>query len=430
MTAAALRFIESEVADDRPAAAEFRLAPNVKPFFLFITPTLAHGPQKAQQLDGDPTDTPAGRVSMSDVNVQPPRSDVLARVAAAGFAPGTAMVTWLDDSIGAVVSKLDQLGQRENTLMMVLSDHQSRGKATCYEAARVPALVRWPAVIRPGSTIFGLAANVDLAPTFMELAGASGMAMVGLAGRSFLPQREAAKPVPASTAPTASPTAIGGGSEVDLTTFCDVRKPKNTHSPSRAKCRSAEYAPQCQWDADAKRCVPIPTTAAPSAARWATLANVVETRESIYLEAGYSRAVIRGNWKYVAVRYPPHVIKNAADRGWDPAWLSYDGVVHFHRKKGVPTLDYNAESYFPIQNYNTPDQLYNLAYDSHEQVNLAAEPPLADILGEMKALLRETMLGLVPPHPGVFGEFVTVEQSPGQVFRRPGQRRPAPGRLA
>jgi arylsulfatase A-like enzyme len=58
---------------------------------------------------------------------------------------------------------------------------------TCYEGARIPCLVRWPGVTAPGSRCDALAANIDLAPTFWEAAGAVRPADTVIDGRSFAP---------------------------------------------------------------------------------------------------------------------------------------------------------------------------------------------------------------------------------------------------
>jgi len=61
------------------------------------------------------------------------------------------------------------------------------GKGSLYEGGiRVPFLVRWPGVTRPGSTNETPAAHIDLFPTFLELAQASATNQV-LDGESLVP---------------------------------------------------------------------------------------------------------------------------------------------------------------------------------------------------------------------------------------------------
>jgi N-acetylglucosamine-6-sulfatase len=53
------------------------------------------------------------------------------------------------------------------------------------ESARIPLLMRFPKIIKPGSTIGQLAVNLDIAPTLLDLAGAPVPATMH--GRSLVP---------------------------------------------------------------------------------------------------------------------------------------------------------------------------------------------------------------------------------------------------
>jgi N-acetylglucosamine-6-sulfatase len=65
-------------------------------------------------------------------------------------------------------------------------EHGLTDKRLAYEEAiRMPLLVRYPKLIRPGTVIPQLVLNIDLAPTFLELAGAPIQASVE--GTSVLP---------------------------------------------------------------------------------------------------------------------------------------------------------------------------------------------------------------------------------------------------
>ena len=94
------------------------------------------------------------------------------------------MATWLDDSIGAVLSRLEALDLTENTLVILASDHGNRGKESVYEAARSPMIIRWPAQLRPHSVSHALVGNIDIAATILDAVGDS---PEGLDGKSFLP---------------------------------------------------------------------------------------------------------------------------------------------------------------------------------------------------------------------------------------------------
>jgi arylsulfatase A-like enzyme len=90
-----------------------------------------------------------------------------------------ACVQSVDDNVGRLLDWLDANGLRENTLVIYtsdqgffLGDHGLYDKRFMYEPSiRMPFLVRWPGVIKPGSVQDGLAINADFAPTFLEAAG-------------------------------------------------------------------------------------------------------------------------------------------------------------------------------------------------------------------------------------------------------------------
>lgn len=85
----------------------------------------------------------------------------------------------VDEGVGKILELLDRKGLRENTLVVVMGDngfafgeHGLIDKRTAYEESmRVPLVMQLPAVIKPGSRIENVVANIDLAPTFLDLAG-------------------------------------------------------------------------------------------------------------------------------------------------------------------------------------------------------------------------------------------------------------------
>ena len=157
-----------------------------RPFFLYMPLTLPHGKYGAKMMRGDPRFTPAG-VLEKPPEVMPPRESVFERVRKAGIEERNAVATWIDDAVGAVMRRLEELGVADNTLFIFTSDHGSRGKYTCYEACRVPFLVRWPRVIGSAREVDTICANIDLAPTFLELAGAAPPEDMARDGASFVP---------------------------------------------------------------------------------------------------------------------------------------------------------------------------------------------------------------------------------------------------
>lgn len=167
------------------AALEFIEQSRDKPFFLYVSTTLTHVPSSRASLrKGNPRATPAGLLEQVFA-VQPSREDVLRR--GKRGRPGT---IWLDDAVGAVLGKLEQLGMAENTVVIYASDNgDSPGKNTCYEiGAHMPLLIRWPAGIGKGGVRRELVSSIDIAPTLYALCGVTPPAdAVVVDGRSFAP---------------------------------------------------------------------------------------------------------------------------------------------------------------------------------------------------------------------------------------------------
>lgn len=167
-------------------ALEFLNRHGKQPFFLYFPTPVPHGNYAPNVFKTrNPLGTTKGLLDTAPAP-QPSRDDVLARLRADGIDERNAMGTWQDDSVGAILKKLDDLGVAQNTVVIHISDHQSRGKYTCYEGARVPAAIRWPGKIRPGTRIDGLCANIDIAPTLIEAAGGA-VPEDTCDGRSLLP---------------------------------------------------------------------------------------------------------------------------------------------------------------------------------------------------------------------------------------------------
>ncbi|MFO0391289.1 MAG: arylsulfatase, partial [Planctomycetota bacterium] len=91
-----------------------------------------------------------------------------------------------DGHVGQLLDKLDALGVAENTIVMYSTDNGAesftwpdggttmfRGeKNTQWEGGyRVPAMIRWPGVIKPGTVINDIVAHEDMLPTLLAAAG-------------------------------------------------------------------------------------------------------------------------------------------------------------------------------------------------------------------------------------------------------------------
>lgn len=104
-----------------------------------------------------------------------------------------ACVQGVDDSVGQITEWLDKHNLGQNTVLIYTSDqgfflgeHGLYDKRFMYEEAlQMPLVVRWPAVIKPGSVCKELVINNDFAPTFLDLAGLP--PSPEMQGRSLLP---------------------------------------------------------------------------------------------------------------------------------------------------------------------------------------------------------------------------------------------------
>lgn len=176
----ALKFIDESVS-----------AQEKQPFFLYCALPVPHGQYYFDYNDVTSYDqrvTSAGVVD-EPIIVLPTAEDVLRRAKAAGVSEKNAMATRMDDYVGAVLAKLDELGLRENTLVIFTSDHGSRGKNSVFEGgAKVPLMAVWPGHIQAGSEDDSLIGNVDIAATLVALAGGTAPEDMRLDGRSFEPQ--------------------------------------------------------------------------------------------------------------------------------------------------------------------------------------------------------------------------------------------------
>jgi arylsulfatase A-like enzyme len=92
----------------------------------------------------------------------------------------------LDDSVGALLKHLEDIGEADNTIVIFTTDNGAEvftwpdggmtpfkaTKGTVYEGGfRVPAIIRWPGRIRPGAVENGIFSGLDWLPTLTAAAG-------------------------------------------------------------------------------------------------------------------------------------------------------------------------------------------------------------------------------------------------------------------
>ncbi len=94
-----------------------------------------------------------------------------------------------DRHLGRMLAALEEIGELDNTLVVVTSDNGmpfSRTKATLYDGGtRMPTAVRWGDRVPGGRRVDDLVSHIDFAPTFLEAAGLEPNAIHD--GRSLIP---------------------------------------------------------------------------------------------------------------------------------------------------------------------------------------------------------------------------------------------------
>ena len=87
----------------------------------------------------------------------------------------------VDESLGKVLETLEEIGELENTVVVFTSDngyfmgeHTYSDKRIAYEPSmRIPMLIRYPKMIKPGIEIKEMCLNIDMAPTFLDLSNSN-----------------------------------------------------------------------------------------------------------------------------------------------------------------------------------------------------------------------------------------------------------------
>jgi arylsulfatase len=92
----------------------------------------------------------------------------------------------LDDIVGAIMKKIEDIGEADNTILVFSTDNGTETftwpdggntpfkgqKGTAYEGGfRVPCIARWPGKIKPGTVENGIFSGLDWLPTLVAAAG-------------------------------------------------------------------------------------------------------------------------------------------------------------------------------------------------------------------------------------------------------------------
>ncbi len=157
-----------------------------RPFFAYLPYNTPHSPMQVPDEYWE-------RFESKELEMrhrEPDREDIPKTRAA------LAMVENIDWNVGRVLDKLDELGLREDTVVLYFSDNgpnswrwnagmKGRKGSLDEGGLRSPLLVRWPGRIPAGQRIASVAGAIDLLPTLAELAGIAAGATKPLDGRSL-----------------------------------------------------------------------------------------------------------------------------------------------------------------------------------------------------------------------------------------------------
>ncbi len=188
--------------------------PAEKPFFLYLSHKAVHANFTPEpKYDGKFKDLPFRRAdteASTSTNLLQPRwlRDQRNSWHGVGFPYHSALdiegyykrycetLSSVDDSIGRVLQQLKDMGIYEDTLVIYMGDngfmfgeHGLIDKRVAYEPSmRVPMLMQCPALIKGGTVVTQMVANIDVAPTVMQAMGLKEPAHMD--GQSFLPLAE------------------------------------------------------------------------------------------------------------------------------------------------------------------------------------------------------------------------------------------------
>jgi arylsulfatase A-like enzyme len=179
ITTAALKFIEQN---------------RNRPFFTYLAFNAPHTPlevpdryyQTYRQMNLKPADFPSSGHPVP----QTFEPETTARI--------YGMVENIDENVGRLLQKLDELKLSEHTVVIFLTDNgpqQARYNAGMFQrkgsthegGIRVPCFVRWPGKLVAEHKVNHIAAHIDLTPTLLEISAVKKPAAVKFDGVSLLP---------------------------------------------------------------------------------------------------------------------------------------------------------------------------------------------------------------------------------------------------
>lgn len=302
------------------------------PFFLYFATTLPHQPlQASRSYEADPLVTPRGYLD-ERLDVLPPRESLKKRIEEAGLSGNNRInLLWMDDALGALLQKLEDIGEIDNTIIVFFNDHGQDSKGTLYQGGTQSQSIIWRSKgFACGSTCDATVSNVDFLPTLLELAG-----------------------------------------KEETKNLCDG------------------YSFKAALDG-----------------------GEMKSRSTLFFELGYARAVVKGKFKYLALRYPEYATNynleertrllneyNAFRESFGGSAVSHDPTLPYGHLEMIPGGgDAEHGTYGKKPGFFDLDQLYNLENDPEEEVNLASDPEYQEVLSDMKKEMERHLSKL----PGKF----------------------------
>ncbi len=169
-----------------------------KPFCISLFHKAVHGPYVPSERNKDlykdqpivrtlsATTPVVGKPALVGKNGQPPESDNAIR-------NQLRTLVDIDDGVGRILKALEELKILDKTFIVFTSDNgylwgehgQGQKRLAYEESIKVPMLVRYPALVKAGSTSEASILNIDFAPTFLDLASVP--MHTQMRGQSFLP---------------------------------------------------------------------------------------------------------------------------------------------------------------------------------------------------------------------------------------------------
>jgi arylsulfatase len=195
---------QTEAFLDKYVSGDFSESGEPDPFALWVSFPDPHEPYEAPRRYVDmhpPEDVvmPPQRTDEYTDGTSPERNRVLARMMRQTddseehrrgvVSVYQAMTRFVDDGIGRILNKLDELGLRDNTIIVFTADHGDfagehgmvvKGGVFYDALVRVPLIVSWPSGgVAQGAADVSMTSTIDIIPTLLELQGLASFNGVG-----------------------------------------------------------------------------------------------------------------------------------------------------------------------------------------------------------------------------------------------------------